>query len=147
MSPGRRTTIDRREILSDFMEGQGYLLAWPVWDSVGETVYTPLDKLPADVQALYDYNPTEAKRLLAEAGFPNGMAIELLSPQVESYIDRANIVKTYWDSIGVSTTVNVIESGTFYDRLYGKNYEDTAIVALCGLVLSHRHYLQLRQDQ
>jgi len=25
--------------------------------------------------------------------------------------------------------VNVIESATFYDRLYGKNYQDTAIVA------------------
>jgi len=121
--------IDRKGILNDFMEGQGYLIAWPVWDSVGETIFTPLEKLPADVQELFDYNPTKAKQMLAEAGYPNGFTLELLSPQVESYVDRANIVKSYWDAIGVKTTVNVIESGTFYDRLYGKNYQDTAIVA------------------
>jgi len=121
--------IDRKAILQDFMEGQGYLLAWPVWDSVGKTIYTPLEDCPADVQELYNYDPTKAKKMLADAGYPNGLTIELLSPQVESYVDRANIVKSYWDAIGVKTTVNVIESATFYDRLYGKNYQDTAIVA------------------
>jgi len=121
--------IDRPGILKDFMQGQGYLLAWPVWDSVGKTIYTPLEETPADVQELYTFNPTKAKELLAAAGYPNGLTLELLSPQVESYVDRANIVKSYWDAIGVKTTVNVIESATFYDRLYGKNYQDTAIVA------------------
>ena len=121
--------IDRKSILKDFMQGQGALFAWPLWSSVGNDVFTPLDQMPADVQELYDFNPTKAKQMLATEGYPAGFKVELLSPQVEAYVDRANIVKTYWDAIGVQTTVNVIESGTFYDRLYGKAYPDAAIVA------------------
>jgi len=86
--------IDRRTILEDFMEGQGYLLAWPVWDSVGKTIYTPLEETPADVQELYNYDPAKAKKMLADAGYPNGLTLELLSPQVESDVDRAKIVKS-----------------------------------------------------
>ena len=121
--------IDRQTILDELMRGIGTLNAWPVWESVGYDIYVPIEDLPADIAELYDYDPAKAKQYLTDAGYPNGFKVELLSPQVESYIDRASIVKTFWDAIGVKTTINVIESGTFYQRLYGKNYDQTAIVA------------------
>jgi len=121
--------IDRQVILDELMRGVGTMNAWPVWESVGYDIYVPLEELPADIAELYEYDPAKAKQYLTDAGYPNGLQLELLAPQVEAYIDRATIVKSYWDAIGVKTTINVIESGTFYPRLYGKNYDQTAIVA------------------
>ena len=39
-------------------------------------VYTPLDKLPPSARELYTYNPEKAKKLLAEAGYPNGFTFK-----------------------------------------------------------------------
>jgi len=33
---------------------------------------TPLSQWPADLQQEYTYNPTKAKQLLADAGYPDG---------------------------------------------------------------------------
>jgi peptide/nickel transport system substrate-binding protein len=121
--------INRQEILDDLMKGNGTMLAWPVWSSVGEDIYVPLEELPPDIKELYEYDPAKAKQYLTEAGYPNGFPLELLTPNAERYIDRATIVKTYWDAIGVPTTVNVIEPGTFYPLLYGKNYQQSNICA------------------
>ena len=121
--------IDRQGMLAGLMGGKGNLLAWPLWSSVGNDIYTPMDQLPADVQELYNYNPAKAKQMLADAGYPTGFPIELDSPQVEDYINRATLVKANWDAIGCTTTIQVIESGTFYNNMYGKTYPNTAIVA------------------
>ena len=121
--------IDRQTILDGLMSGVGTMNAWPVWESVGYDIYVPLEELPADIAELYDYDPAKAKQYLTDAGYPSGFQVELLSPQVESYVDRATIVKTFWDAIGVKTTINVIEAGTFYNQLYGKNFAQTAICA------------------
>ena len=50
------------------------------------------------------YDPTEARRLLAEAGFPFGRPLVMVLPDVatpEFSPDFSNLLRTYWGAIGV----------------------------------------------
>ena len=119
--------IDRKSIVSDFYKGNGEVLTWPYFPEL-KNIYVPLDQLPANCQELFNYDPTKAKQLLAQAGYPNGYKMELLVSNYTPMPDLANIVKSFWDAIGVSTTVNVMEGGAFYGRMYGWQYNQTALV-------------------
>ena len=39
--------------------------------------FEPLEAMPASVQELFTYNPAKAKKLLAEAGYPNGFTFKV----------------------------------------------------------------------
>jgi len=119
--------IDRKGIVKDFYKGNGEVLTWPYFPEL-KNIWVPLDQLPADCQDLFNYDPAKAKDLLKQAGVAQGFKVELLVPNYAPFPDLANIVKSYWDAIGVATTVNVMEGGAFYGRMYGWNYSQTALV-------------------
>jgi peptide/nickel transport system substrate-binding protein len=119
--------IDRKGIVRDFYKGNGDVLTWPYYPEL-QNIYTPLDKLPADAQELFNYDPVKAKQLLTQAGFPGGYKIELMVPNYAPFPDLANIIKSYWDAVGVNTTVKVMDGGAFYGSMYGNNYSQTALV-------------------
>ncbi len=52
-------------------------------------MYRPLEEWPEDVRTLYDYNPTRAKEMLAEAGYPDGFTLELLTLPDPERVDQA----------------------------------------------------------
>jgi peptide/nickel transport system substrate-binding protein len=62
----------------------------------------PAVKLPA-------YNAAAAKKLLAEAGYPNGFEIELISRNPSK--DAAIGIAGYWQEIGVKTNVQLLQIG------------------------------------
>ena len=119
--------INRQEMVRDLYAGNAALLAWP-WPPDLVDIWVPLEEMPDDVQEIWTYNPDKARELLADAGFPDGTKLELLVPNDRVFVDMASVIKMFWDEIGVDTTLKVLEIGTFYGRLYGKNYEQTALV-------------------
>jgi peptide/nickel transport system substrate-binding protein len=82
---------------------------------------------PEELQALpgfgkdYDANLKEAKRLLAEAGYPNGFKTKLLNRAVKlPYIDYGVYLITAWKKVGIEAEHNVQESAAWSkDRLSG----------------------------
>ena len=61
----------------------------------------------ADATVQYDYDPTKAKALLAEAGFPNGFDIELTSYVQPRQWSEA--VQSYLQAVGIRARLNLLQ--------------------------------------
>jgi dipeptide transport system substrate-binding protein len=69
----------------------------------------------------YQYDPAGAKALLAEAGYPNGFAVDLWAiPVVRAYMPNgrraAEMIQADWAKIGVTAKVVTYEWGEFLKR-------------------------------
>jgi len=119
--------IDRQAIGDSYYGGYADILEWPYFDNMVDC-YTPLDQLPDDVKENFVYNPTKAKQLLAEAGYPNGFSTEMVTTtNTQVAGDLAALVKSYWDAIGVKTTINAADSNVVMPTLWVCSYKQTAL--------------------
>jgi len=101
--------IDRNAITSRVMEGA----ATPAGQFLPPGTFSHVP----DVQAPA-YDPDGARRLLAEAGYPNGFRIQLNSPN-DRYINDSRIAQAVgqmWTRIGVRTAVEAQTWATFVGR-------------------------------
>lgn len=101
--------INRDAIVSRVMEG----LAIPTGQFLapGSFTYVP------DLKPM-KYDPAEAKKLLAEAGFPHGFRATLTGPN-DRYVNDGKIIQAVgqmWSRIGVQTTVNAMTWPTYIGR-------------------------------
>jgi peptide/nickel transport system substrate-binding protein len=93
--------INKKEIIDSFYGGNAELHSYP-FPPTFKDVYTPLDKLPPPVRELYTYNPEKAKKLLAEAGYPNGFSFKAqVTNGSQEQMDLAAMVVAYLDKVGV----------------------------------------------
>lgn len=101
--------IDRRAIVERVMEGA----ATPAGQYLPEGIFSHVPDLPAPRP-----DPEAARRLLAEAGYPQGFRIQLNGPN-DRYINDARIIQAVgqmWTRIGVRTTIEAQPWTTFIGR-------------------------------
>lgn len=72
----------------------------------------PYDEWPQELKDEYSYNPSGAKQLLAEAGYPNGFKTDVIAPS-DSDLDLLQIIKSYFSDVGVDMKINVMDPATF----------------------------------
>ncbi|WP_423801969.1 glutathione ABC transporter substrate-binding protein [Neobacillus sp. SAB-20_R2A] len=70
-----------------------------------------------DAMKAYEYNLNEAKKLLAEAGYSNGLEITLKTMDSKERINMAEVLQSQLKGIGVKVNIQVLEYGTFVEQV------------------------------
>lgn len=60
------------------------------------------------VKKMLEYHPDEAKKILAEEGYPNGFQTVMMLAAAD--VDKYSIIAGYWEKIGVDLSLNVKEA-------------------------------------
>ncbi len=94
----------------------------------------PIDQLTPDGRRAYEHNPAEARRLLAQAGHPNGLKVPVESTASwgSDMVDLAQIMLRNWKNVGIETDLKLKESGAFIASLVGRKFEKVAITLRGG---------------
>ncbi|GAI79157.1 unnamed protein product, partial [marine sediment metagenome] len=78
---------------------EGGIQAWPFNPGLPTSIYTPVKDLPAENKLLFDYNPDLAKQMIIDAGYPEGLEVNLyITPHVEVQ-DTAALLVDMWEKI------------------------------------------------
>jgi peptide/nickel transport system substrate-binding protein len=82
----------------------------------------------------YPYDPAKARRLLAEAGYPDGLEITLDSPEGRYQGDKeiAEALAGQWQKAGFKPRVQVAEWGSYFKRYLGRQFSDAYLLGLGG---------------
>ncbi|HYG25909.1 MAG TPA: ABC transporter substrate-binding protein, partial [Caulobacteraceae bacterium] len=109
--------IDKPRLVEELYEGQAELMAFPQHPEFGP-YFQPLEEMPASVRQLFAYDPQQARRLLAEAGFPNGFSTKMqVCTCTPGQMDLAAVVADYWSRVGVKVTIQPLEYGAFLSSM------------------------------
>jgi peptide/nickel transport system substrate-binding protein len=104
--------------------GDGEIHTYPL---ITPGVYTPLDQLPSSQAELFKYDPDKAKKMLADAGYPNGFNLEFIVTNNITEQDLGAIIVDQWKKIGVNVSVRVLEPAAKDALRLNHQYKDMLI--------------------
>ena len=74
-----------------------------------------------------NYDPEDAKKLLKEAGYGDGLAIDIYITDTEARQNMAVLLQAYWQKIGVTLNIHASEWGTFSEVAMSNNADTYAM--------------------
>jgi peptide/nickel transport system substrate-binding protein len=77
----------------------------------------------------YPYNPEKAKALLAQAGYANGLTLELYSDVGAAAVSDGQLLKNMFAKVGVTLNLHALEAGTFVPIAL-KGEEDDVLLSI-----------------
>jgi peptide/nickel transport system substrate-binding protein len=115
--------VNKQEIVKSYYGGHAELFSYPMHPDY-HGYFEPLEKMPASVRELFTYDPAKAKKLLAEAGLPNGFSfkVQVTSASFE-HMDLLPLVAGYLEKVGVKMEIQPMEYPAFLAAMTSKKHE------------------------
>ncbi|MBX3499865.1 MAG: ABC transporter substrate-binding protein [Alphaproteobacteria bacterium] len=109
--------VNKQEIVKAYYNGHAELFAYPMHpDYVG--YFEPLESMPDSVKELFTYDPAKAKKLLAEAGHPNGFSFKVqVCACNPDHMDLLPLIAAYLEQIGVKIEIQPMEYAAFLSAM------------------------------
>jgi peptide/nickel transport system substrate-binding protein len=112
------------EVFESLAFSQGHWTPNPIVPAAFADWAIPIDQLGPEGRKLYEYSTAEAKRLLAEAGHPNGFKVTVEAPATvygPDFDDFVQITIKNWKAAGVDVDLKLKEYGAFISStIFGK---------------------------
>jgi peptide/nickel transport system substrate-binding protein len=109
--------VNQKEIQLALLNGTGELLNYP-FSKRWTDLYTPIEKLSPAGKELFEYNPEKAKKLLAEAGYPNGFKFDVMVASADPYhLDLIPILDAYYQRVGIKMKAKTLEYSAFRSHM------------------------------
>jgi ABC-type transport system substrate-binding protein len=86
----------------------------------------PYEEWPNDLKDEYTYNPTAARALLTEAGYPNGFKTNVVTDAPNS-LDLLQIVRSYFLQIGIDMEIRMLDIPSFVDFVQNGHKHDQLV--------------------
>jgi peptide/nickel transport system substrate-binding protein len=104
-----------KEVLETNSWSQGHGVPNPAVPAALKEWSIPIDQLPPEGRRLYDFDPGEAKRLLAQAGLPSGFktTLETTGGYGPDYLDAVQVGLSNWKKAGIEAELKLKEYGAF----------------------------------
>ena len=116
--------LDRAAIIEGTMFGYGI----PIGSHL-----TPSSPYYVDLTGLYPHNVDEARRLLADAGYPDGFSATLILPQnYEIHVRTGEIVADQLERVGIHLEIELVEWGQWLSRVFNQADYDLTVMGHVG---------------
>jgi peptide/nickel transport system substrate-binding protein len=114
--------IDKKEIVEHYYGGNAELFGYPMHPDF-KGYFQPLEAMPPSVKQLFTYDPVEAKRLLAEAGYPNGFRFKIQFAAVNyNHADLLPLIAGYLAKVGVVVDIEPMEYAAYLSAMTTKTH-------------------------
>jgi len=114
--------VDNKAIADSYYGGNAEILTYPIANiPEWKGIYRSPEEYGGIIQEMFEYHPDKAKQLLAEAGYPNGFKLAVITES--GYVDLLSIVKANWADVGVDLDIQVRELGVYTAMGLKKTYD------------------------
>ena len=113
--------------IRDLVYSGGDLLGWPI--PRGDPSYTAIENLPASTKQLFTYDSAAAKKMIADAGFPNGFKVTLsIQANDADQASIAALLVDQWSKIGVTLSIRVMDATAFTQSGNDRTYDINTLI-------------------
>ncbi len=124
--------MDREAVLKTVYLGKGVVSPTSV-PAYFTKYWLPADQYPPEAKQYIQYNPQAAKKLLAEAGYPNGFETNMdFTAHFPEEPRVAEAVVAFLGEIGIRAKLRPMEYAEYSSVVYQAKYQETAISYVHG---------------
>lgn len=103
-----------------------------VWWGYGQEIgshYPPILKEYVDTTDVISYDPERAQELLGEAGYGDGLELDMYLPaSYPAYVDAGQVIADSLEQVGITANIEIVEWGTWLSDVYtDRNYDLTVV--------------------